>query len=205
MPAVNYYITVVGIIICGFVIFFMAGYLKYREKYANMETFVSKSVAQFKECDTPIKIYDLFYSNIYDELFSSKARNQYEVLQVRELALKKYKLGPIKLLDLGCGLGHHVDLFTQYKYNCSGLDISKYMLRIAKVKYPLLEFKQGTMTDRGLYPPRSFSHITCFFYSVYYVQDLLVLFSIYVILSLSNSLSILFLTSLLVEFVLVHV
>ena len=171
------YIIIVSIILFCFIVFFMAGYFKHRENRANMETFVSKNVEQFKECDTSSKIYDLFYSNIYDELFRSTARNQYEVLQIRELILSKYKLGPINILDLGCGLGHHVDLFTQYKYNCVGLDISKHMLNIAKVKYPLLEFKQGNMTDRNLYTPGSFSHITCFFYSVYYVEDILLLFS----------------------------
>jgi len=171
------YIIIVSIIVFCFIVFFIVGYLRHREKRANMETFVSKSVEKFKECNTPSKIYDLFYSNIYDELFLSIPRNQYEVVQIRELILSKYKLGPINILDLGCGLGHHVDLFTQYKYNCVGLDISKHMLNIAKVKYPLLEFKRGDMTDRSLYSPASFSHITCFFYSVYYVEDILALFS----------------------------
>ena len=62
------YIIIVSIILFCFLVFFMAGYFKHRENKANMETFVSKSVEQFKECDTPTKIYDLFYLSLFMHL-----------------------------------------------------------------------------------------------------------------------------------------
>jgi SAM-dependent methyltransferase len=135
------------------------------------------SGVQLKECTTPVQIYDKFYAGIYDELMTSMARVQFEVLQVRETLLKKYKgSGKVSVLDIGCGLGHQVDLFSQYKYDVRGLDISPSMIEKAKIKYPLLEFKVGDMSDRTLYEPTSLTHITCFFYSIYYVEDIHKLF-----------------------------
>ena len=126
----------------------------------------------------PEKIYDKFYSGIYDELFLSTYKNQFEILQIRENVFKKWKKenGKMKILDVGCGLGHHVEILNNYKYETIGLDISKHMIDKAKVLYPLLEFKQGDMTDKTIFEPNSFTHITCFFFSVYYVEDIHKLF-----------------------------
>jgi SAM-dependent methyltransferase len=155
--------------------FVIIGYVMNRGMSNGQQRHVEhfSSGVQLKECDTPVKIYDKFYSGIYDELMTSTARCQYEVLQVRENLLKKYKgSGKVSVLDIGCGLGHQVDLFNQYKYNTKGLDISPSMIELAKIKYPLLEFKVGDMTDRTLYEPTSLTHVTCFFYSIYYVEDI---------------------------------
>ena len=169
----NQYIYIFGLLFIVLVI----GYLSNRNassKNKHIEYF--SSGVQLKECDEPTKIYDKFYSGIYDELLTSPARNQFEVLQVRETLFKKYKGGKIAILDIGCGLGHQVDLFNQYKYNAKGLDLSQHMIERAKINYPLLEFKSGDMMDKTLYDPKSLTHITCFFYSVYYIEDVHQLF-----------------------------
>jgi len=156
---------IIGIII----VFFILGYLNNTKKTSAIEHF--ENGVEFKECNQPNKIYDNFYSNIYDELFRSKAREQFEALQIREITMKKYK-GKIKVLDLGCGLGHVCDLFNQYKYNVSGLDISPKMIEKAKINYPLLDFKVGDMIHPDLYEPKSFTHITCLFFSIYYNENI---------------------------------
>jgi SAM-dependent methyltransferase len=170
----NQYIYIFGLLFIVLVI----GYLSNRTSSKNEHIEYFSNGVQLKECTEPKKIYDKFYSGIYDELFTSPARNQFEVLQVRETLLKKYKGGKIAILDIGCGLGHQVDLFNQYKYNAKGLDLSQQMIDRAKINYPLLEFKTGDMLDRTLYEPKSFSHITCFFYSVYYIEDIHKLFEV---------------------------
>jgi hypothetical protein len=68
--------------------------------------FVNKKIEKIKK-----KIYDKFYSSIYDELLTSPARNQFEVLQVKETLLKKYKNGKPLILDIGCGQGTYKNLF----------------------------------------------------------------------------------------------
>jgi len=141
------------------------------------ENFVSNS-SKFKDCDTIKTIYDRFYTDIYDDLFLSTYKNQYEILQLRESVFNKWNdsNNKIKVLDLGCGKGHHVELLNQYKYETVGIDISKHMINSAKKKYPLHKFINGNFMDRTQFEPLSFTHITCFFYTIYYVEDIEALF-----------------------------
>ena len=168
-------------------VIFMITYLYYklRSLYNNFymlrnktqENFTTKS-SKFKDCSTLKTIYDRFYSDIYDELFLSTYKNQYEILQLRESVFNKWdsNKGKIKILDMGCGKGHHVELLNQYKYETTGIDISKYMIDNAKKKYPLHKFINGNFMDKTLFEPLSFTHITCFFYTIYYIEDVHALF-----------------------------
>ena len=151
------------------IVFFILGYFSRAKKSIAVEHF--ESGVQLKECNEPKTIYDTFYSNLYDELFRSKAREQFEALQIREVCMKSYD-GKIKILDIGCGMGHTCDLFNQYKYNVVGLDISPKMLEKAKINYPLLEFVEGDMTRPDNFEPKSFTHVTCLFYSIYYCDNI---------------------------------
>lgn len=166
------------ILVSSIIFVFFIGYYKNKRRDDNIENFAINTIEKFKECTEPHKIYDKFYSGIYDELFLSTYKNQYEILQIRENIFKKWKKenGKMKILDVGCGLGHHVEILNNYKYETIGLDISKHMIDKAKVLYPLLDFKEGDMTDKTNFEPNSFSHITCFFFSVYYVENIHKLF-----------------------------
>ena len=65
-------------------------------------------------------LYDDFYCSIYDDLVHDSAKNDYEVRELsRILKPSKNKT----LVDMGCGRGHHVDLFNKKGFNASGLDI----------------------------------------------------------------------------------
>ena len=155
---------------------FIIGYVSYRKSkkpnfYNNLEFFEGTQGDRLKECEMPVEIYDRFYADIYDELFLSKARQQFEALQIREKSIKTYP-DEIKVLDIGCGLGHTVDLMSQYGYSAVGLDISPKMIEKAKINYPLNKYKVGDMTLPDSFEPKTFSHITCLFYSVYYVDDI---------------------------------
>jgi len=159
-------------IFVGFLIVVLLGYVSNRvlNRVSNSNVEHFDGDMEFKDCETPVDIYDGFYSKINDELFLSKARNQFEVIQVRTNTIKPFK-GKINILDLGCGVGHQVKLFNDFKYNVSGVDVSKNMIARAKTTYPLLQFKTGDMMEPGLYEPRQFSHITCFFFSIYYIEE----------------------------------
>jgi len=130
-----------------------------------------------KECDTVLAIYDAFYCDLYDTLFYSKSRCQVEYAFTKTKCLKDYTGKRIRILDLGSGTGHHVNLFRRHNYECEGVDVSPHMVRVARMKYPANSYKQGDFLDETLYPPRTFSHITCFFYTVYYVEDIHRLFT----------------------------
>lgn len=128
--------------------------------------------SDFKNCDTVLKIYDKFYADLYDTLFYSKARYQVEYAFVKTKALKSYEGKRIRILDLGCGTGHHVNIFRRNNYECEGVDISPHMIRVAQNKYPANTYTEADFMNADIYEPRTFSHITCFFYTIYYVEDI---------------------------------
>ena len=96
-----------------------------REGYEEKKEYVLKE-------DT--EIYDGFYVNIYDDLVHNQLRNEYEVGEIINTTK------PTKqsiLLDVGCGTGHHLDLFKGSFSNMTGLDLSPDMVKLAQQMYLL--------------------------------------------------------------------
>jgi SAM-dependent methyltransferase len=56
-----------------------------------------------------------------------------DILLIRNLL--KGKQNPT-LLDLGCGTGEHMEQLQQLGFNCTGIDKSRDMLRIAQMRFP---------------------------------------------------------------------
>jgi ubiquinone/menaquinone biosynthesis C-methylase UbiE len=148
--------------------FFIIGYYNV---HTPKEHFMTKKQTQFKDCTTYKQIYDRFYSEIYDQLFYSQLKVQFEILQIKNNLLDKYS-EKINILDIGCGTGHHVDQFNKHKFNCIGIDNSQYMINTCKNTFPTREFIKGNFTKVNNFQPNSFSHITCLFYTIYYVEDI---------------------------------
>ena len=113
-------------------------------------------------------IYDNFYASIYDDLVFSDVKNNFEVGEI--IRITKPSEESI-LLDIGSGTGHHVSAFDRAGISSSGLDISPDMVKKAKTRFPGLEFQQGDVGDFMLYPEQSFTHITCLYFTIYYLDD----------------------------------
>ena len=58
---------------------------------------------------------------------------------------------------------------------CVGLDKSAAMVNAAKYKYNDCEFKQGDAMDFMNFDKESFSHITCLYFTIYYIKDNVIL------------------------------
>jgi len=134
-----------------------------------------KSIEEFtnKELIKSDKIYDKFYSNIYDQLFHNPPRVQFEVNDLNKL-IEKYKLKP-NILDLCCGTGTHARLFAKDKTKkITCVDNSNEMLKVAKKHNPTSNVRLvlGDAINRELFDKNSFSVITCYYFSVYYFKDL---------------------------------
>lgn len=95
-------------------------------------------------------------------------KNTYEV---GEIINKKVPTNIIKVLDIGCGTGHHVNLLNNNNINCIGIDISQEMINKAKQNYPQLNFKLANAVDNMIFQDNEFTHISCLNYTIYCIKD----------------------------------
>jgi SAM-dependent methyltransferase len=114
------------------------------------------------------KVYDDFYANIYDELVYNKIKNDYELGQIVE-STKPTDTSII--LDVGCGTGHHVSSLAEHGYKVVGIDLSESMIKKAQTTYPRLDFRVGNALDTMAFPANAFTHITCLYFTIYYLKD----------------------------------
>lgn len=90
-----------------------------------------------------------------------------EASNIKDL-IKKYKVSDGNyLLDAGCGTGMHIK-YLKDDFSCTGIDINKEMVQVAKSKVNDVIFKQGDMIDFNL--KTSFDVILCLFSSIGYVK-----------------------------------
>ena len=103
----------------------------------------------------------------YDKLYQWKDYT-IETEKIKEL-IKQYKTtSGNSLLEVGCGTGHHIQHFKD-TYQCTGVDINKEILKVARKKLPNTEFIQADMISMDL--GRQFDVITCLFSSIGYVKS----------------------------------
>ena len=114
------------------------------------------------------EIYDDFYANIYDYLVFNNLKNEYEVGQIINLANPS---STSRILDVGCGTGHHVSSLGAKGLDVLGIDISPSMINKAKEAYPDYNFKVADALNGNEFEPESFTHILCMYFTIYYFQD----------------------------------
>lgn len=122
-----------------------------------------------------LDIYDDFYAGVYDHLFFSSAKVDYEIEEIikRTTPSDRQSTADQRILDIGCGTGHHVDGFVRSKMFTSviGADRSASMVAQAKETYPDRAdlFQQADGLNRDAFSPASFTHIACLYFTIYYM------------------------------------
>lgn len=85
-----------------------------------------------------------------------------------EKLISKHKESKGKdLLEIACGTGHHLKCF-QSRFNCSGLDLNREMLKIAGKNVQGARLHHGNMINFKI--SKKFDIITCLFSSIGYVK-----------------------------------
>ena len=134
----------------------------YESSYEGMENKEKKFI--YKNND----IYDKFYASIYDDLLDDEMKVYQEIGILKELT----KLNENDyLLDVGSGTGHLVGMLKEEKIKALGVDKSIDMIKVSSNNYPELDFKQGKVQDPFLFPRDKFTHITAFYFTIYYLKD----------------------------------
>lgn len=102
------------------------------------------------------KYYDYINSNL-----------QYEDIDLYVDLVREYK--PLSVCELACGTGRILSNLKQYVDKCVGIDISDDMLKIARSKFPKIDFIQGDMCKPYKYG--SFDLIICGYNSLQHILD----------------------------------
>jgi SAM-dependent methyltransferase len=112
-----------------------------------------------------VELYrDLAY--IYDYLYINK--NYKEEAQKLKKIIKQYKTSSgNELLDIACGTGSHLKYLIK-NFKCTGIDLNREMIEIAKKKIPDASFLEEDMVDFSL--DMKFDVIICLFSSIGYVK-----------------------------------
>lgn len=113
-------------------------------------------------------IYDQFYVDIYDDLVFAKHKNDFEI---KEIIDKTSPNNNSLFLDIGSGTGHHIASLDAHGYKGIGLDKSSAMINKSKETYPDLNYKLGDVLNSMTFSPNTFTHITCLYFTIYYIQD----------------------------------
>jgi len=113
-------------------------------------------------------IYDDFYISIYDDLFYSTMKDDYEIGQIIN---KTEPTSESRILDIGSGTGHHVSKLQEQGYNVIGLDASEAMVKKAKDTFPSSEFIVGDATGALNFQFNYFTHILCMYFTIYHIKN----------------------------------
>jgi SAM-dependent methyltransferase len=132
----------------------------------GMNTYSSDTFT-FKEGND---VYDDFYVDIYDHLVYNQIKNDYEI----GIILNNASPTEISTIaDIGCGTGHQVASLTDKNVSVIGIDISPSMIKKAKQNNPSIadQFQVGDALNAFLFNHHSLTHITCLYFTVYYMQN----------------------------------
>ena len=134
--------------------------------------FKPKSVEGFEQRDQFLikngsGIYDDFYADIYDYLVFNNLKDDYEIGFILNSSAPSSES---KILDIGCGTGHHVASLGAKNFDVLGIDISTSMIEKAKENFPDYKFNVGDALDVNIFEPESFTHILCMYFTIYYFK-----------------------------------
>lgn len=140
----------------------------FKEGFTFMEKYVEK---------TDDDIFDNFYCNIYDDLLFSDVKNNFEIEELNTLINNSKTKNNTKILDVGSGTGNHISEVKKNGFNVIGLDNSQEMINICKKNHPDVNVKFGDVLTTHLFNNNEFTHITCFYFTIYYIENKELFFS----------------------------
>jgi ubiquinone/menaquinone biosynthesis C-methylase UbiE len=119
------------------------------------------------------RCYDAFYAKVYDPLVQPIARAPMETkVPLEWLQEKGRPASEIRVADIGCGTGIHVELFARSGVrSVVGYDRSPDMITEAKRRFPDREFVVGDATVATMAAADQFDLVTMYYFTVYLVPE----------------------------------
>jgi ubiquinone/menaquinone biosynthesis C-methylase UbiE len=143
--------------------------MTYRNKHVRLINSYNKPEA-FSQRDSFVlkqneEIYDDFYAEIYDTLYNTKHRSQWELKKM--LKLTDADTNNSTILDVGSGTGYVVNELQHAGYSVYGIDKSKDMINESQKKYPEISIKHADVMDPMNFEKLTFTHILCLNFTIY--------------------------------------
>jgi ubiquinone/menaquinone biosynthesis C-methylase UbiE len=117
--------------------------------------------------ESPSEIYDEVYASIYNMLWHSNEKLQFEQVSMQDIALADWPKDSVKVVDMCCGTAPHACWFKNLGVDYVGVDISEAMLQKARKECPQAKFKKGDISQVQLFPQKSASHCILMNFSAY--------------------------------------
>jgi len=103
----------------------------------------------------------------YDLICSAK--NYEKESKILRRLIKRYKQSTgNELLDVACGTGKHVELLSE-EFSCTGVDLNREMLSIARKRTPKARFYKGEMKSFTI--KKTFDVVTSLFSAIGYLKS----------------------------------
>ena len=152
------------LMVVGGITILFKGNISTREGFSQNKKYVMKKNG---------KIYDEFYSKLFDELFQTDELMKEEI----DLLVPVTNMGPASsVLEIGAGSGVALDVLSKRGIAAEGVEESEARIQLSKKKYPEINIKQGDSLESNLYPANNFSHILSLYFTLYYIKDKMTFF-----------------------------
>ena len=115
-----------------------------------------------------LNLYDDYYIDIYNVVYNKPMRYIYEIENLHEkMSLSKRS----RVLDVGSGLGFHLNLLKGYDVPAMGLERSKDMIIKSKELFPKIIVKHGDAMENLTFEPASlYSYNVLVFYILLFTR-----------------------------------
>ena len=117
------------------------------------------------------EMYDETYASIYNALWHSNEKLQYEQVSMQDIALADWPVSTVRVLDMACGTAPHACWFKNLGVDYIGVDISDAMVKKARSDCPSAKFQKGDITQVHLFPQKSMSHCLLLNFSAYMFEN----------------------------------
>jgi ubiquinone/menaquinone biosynthesis C-methylase UbiE len=135
---------------------------------SSVEGFENENSVTYED---PEEIYDDTYASIYNVLWNSTEKLNYERVSIQEMALADRPISSVRVLDMCCGTSPHACYFKNLGVDFLGVDISESMLKEARKACPSATFQKGDITQVHLFPQKSFSTCLLLNFSMYQFEN----------------------------------
>ena len=116
--------------------------------------------------------YNADYMKTYDAVSFSRRKYEYETFLLDKYLKQGRAFSSIKILDVGCGTGHHTAYLNKSDYHTVGLDVSKDAVEHCAKEYGKPEwFLQGDAMNPSIFKSGEFTHVLCLNYTIYYMSN----------------------------------